>query len=142
MDFIDLVLQVPIRLQEIRPAIQIEIGEDDAKGQPAAAGRANTFDERLIDKADAVSGRNVERGHFVGKVSDGDRAGAVTKWLGDIDPHCAGGLAITIKGDPRDRADFAKRSILLIVKQKVLHRIVGHDNVVVAVFVDVDEQHR
>ena len=80
---------------------------------------------------------DVEGGHFVGEVTDRDPQGVVVAEVGDVDSHGSAGVTAHVEGNAGECGSFNEHPVALIVKEKVLHRVVGHDDIDPAIVIEV-----
>ena len=95
----------------------------------------------LVDERHLPVLRHIQGRHLVGEVADRDPQGVVVAERCDVDPHRSPALPSMSNATPTKRSDLLERPVLLIVKQKVLHGVVGDDDVEPAVAIEVGKRH-
>jgi hypothetical protein len=142
-DLVDLLLQVTVGRQHVQPPVQVVVEEEHAELQFQAGLRPQAVRNRFVGEEQPlrIALRDEEARRLVGKVADddGDR-GAIAR-AGDVDAHRAAGCPVAAERDARLAADLGERAVLPVVKDEVLHRVVGHDQVLPAVAVQVEGDH-
>src|SRR4029450_10905908 len=98
-------------------------------GEKRATGAADPAADGFIGEGVSILGRNVEGGHLVGEVADGDREIAIFTEAGGIDAHGAACLPISIEGSAGEFTNFLETAALLIVEDKIRGRIVSDDEI-------------
>jgi len=76
---------------------------------------------------------------LVGKIGDDQVRQPVVVVIRKIDAHTRIGAPLSIHGNPRGQAHFLKCSVAFVVVEKLLHRIVGDENIRVAIAVVVSD---
>ena len=137
LNFADFLLQVAIGGKHVEAAIQIVIEEEDAKLQQQTAGGADTFRDRFVGEDEGVVLRNVERGHFVCEITDGDAERAVIAITCRINAHRAASVAIGIESDAGDCANFLEGPVALIMEDEILDGVVRDNQIDPTIVIDV-----
>src|SRR5262245_58242671 len=118
LDLINFIFEMAVGGEHVEAAIQVVIKEEHAEFERQAADRADAFSDGFIrEQRQGVwfrrSLRNVERGHFIGKVADDNAEIYIVAEPSSIDAHGPSCLAIGIESDTCQRADFLEHSVLL-----------------------------
>src|SRR5204863_3063884 len=72
LDLVDFFLEMAVDTEQVQPAIQIVIKKENAKFQEEPAGRTNAFSDRGVEEIRRRVLRDIQRGHFVREITDGD----------------------------------------------------------------------
>ena len=83
--------------------------------------------------------RHIEGVHLVGEVADHDPNLVVVAEAGDVDPHRTTRFPLDVVGHAGEVAHLLEGSLSRVAKEKVLHGIVGHDDVERSVAVKIVE---
>ena len=137
LGFFDVLVEMAVGGQQIEPAVQIVVEKKDAKGERLTAGRADALREGFVGEGERVVLRDVKGGHFIGEVSDGNAQRIVGLKPAGIDAHGAAGAPVVVECDSRSRANFLECAVSFVVKNEVLHRVVGNDQIDPAVAVQI-----
>ena len=127
--------------EQVQPAIQIVIEEENAKLQQEPAGRTDAFGNRFVEEIRRRVLRDIQRGHFVREIADGDPEFVVVAVVRRVNAHGAARVAEVVKGDTGLGADFLERAIALIQKHEVRHRIIGDHQINPAIGVQIHRRH-
>ena len=138
-----------VRLHDVLVAVEIEIREEEPKGEIAARGRAEALAERFVGEgrlAERLAHEvgDVERARFVREVADRDREAPVVARPRGVDPHRASRRTVTVIGEARLDRDIpkARRAVgcgAEVPKEELWRLIVRDQDVHETVEVDIDE---
>src|SRR5690606_33800286 len=124
LDLVDLLLEVAVGLEEIGPTVEVDIEEEEAKGQHLPARGTDAFGSRLIEEAEVGSVSDVERAHLRREVSDPDADDRVVSVMADVDPHGTGRSARLIEGDARLVRDLTEGPVAQVAEEEIRDGVV------------------
>src|SRR6185437_12436463 len=119
-------------------AVQVVVEEDHAELEQQPAGRADAFGDRFVGKQQRLVLRHVQGGHFIGKIADRDPDSVVVAVAGCVDAHGSPRIAVIVESQAGGGANLFEGAVMLVVKHKVLHGVIGHNQVHPAVSVQID----
>ncbi|MFM1942444.1 MAG: hypothetical protein RI897_1426 [Verrucomicrobiota bacterium] len=128
-DLFDIGFDVAVGGEEVEPAIEVVVEEEDAEREGHLAGGADALGEGFVGEEGGLVFGDVDGGHFVGEVTDGDAEGVVLVEVGGIDAHGAAGSAEGIERDTGGGADIAEGAVLLVAENEILDGVIGDDEV-------------
>src|ERR1043165_3840553 len=134
--------QMAIGGENVQPAIEVVIEKEQAELQQFLAPGPDALLDGFIRKNERVALRDIKRIHLVGEVADGNAQAVVISEAGGIDAHGAAGQAVGVVGHARAGADFLEAGVVLVTKQKILHRVIGDHEINPAVIVHIHRRHR
>ena len=141
-DLVDLLLQMAVGGEHVQPAVEVVVEEEHAELQLQAGLRPQAV-RRTTSSSNSrlFAGSPCETKKLVGSLAKLPMTTATALSLrgrADVDAHRAAGRAVAAEGDARLAADFLELAVLLIVEDEVLDRVVGHDEVLPAVAVEIE----
>src|ERR1700751_109304 len=128
LNFLELVLNVTIGHQDVRPAVVVVVEKETAESKRNQRSVTDFRAGSFIDEQ-AVALIVIEREHLVGKIGDDDTGMTGAVVIGGIDTHSSPGHAIFAESDARRNAALFKGSVLFIQVKLVGLRVVGQQNV-------------
>ena len=129
-------VHVSVGHKQVFPTVVVVIEEGGPPSQQAPAGESDSccVTDVAEDTAPEVA---VQRVVVVGEVGDVEVEEAVVVIVAQCHAHPRLSLAVFIVSGAGQHADLPERSIPLVLKQKVCHRIVGDIQVQVAVVIEI-----
>src|SRR5207249_8309283 len=124
--------------QEILPTVIVVVEEAYA---PSGVGHGDASDagrEAVVGES-RVAVVLVEGVALVGKVRNDQIRPAVIIIVGEIDAHTGEGAAVAVDGDFGEEAHFFKGSVAFVVIEEFDHRVVGNEEINMAVAVVIGE---
>src|SRR5207248_1781290 len=92
----------------------------------------------LVAEGQGIILRHVKGGHFIGEIADGNSQRVVLLKPAGIDAHGAAGAPVVVEGDAGHGADFAEGAVALVVKDEVLHGVIGYNQIELTVVVVIN----
>lgn len=138
LDFVNVLFDMTVGGEEVEPAVEIIVKEEDAEGKGLTAGRADSLADGFVAEDHGIFLRDVEGGHFVGEVADENSQTLILLEAGGVDAHCAARAAVVVEGDTGSSSDFAKGAIVGVGEDEILDSIIGDDEIHPAVVIHVD----
>ena len=127
---------MPVGQHQVLAAVAVEVGEDDAEGQrPARRGR-DAVEDGVVGEA-AAARRHEQAARLVGEVPHRDRERFVVAQVRGVAAHRPGGGAVAVEGHAARGAVLGEPAGAVVEEEQVLHRVVGDEQVQVAVGVHV-----
>ena len=127
--------------EQVQAPVEVPVEEHHPELQRQTAGGTDSPGDGLIGEETRRCTADVEGRHFIGEVADGDAQLAVVGEAGGVDAHGAARVAVAVEGDARQGSDLLEVAVALVLENKVLDRIVGHDEVGEPVGVEIYGHH-
>ena len=104
LDAIDVVFQMAVRGEQIEPAVEVVVPEEQAELRaPAASSGPRPVEIASSMNCISLAVGDVQGGHLVGEVADGDAQRLVVAEPRGVDAHRPAGVAVHVEGDARTR---------------------------------------
>ena len=125
--------------EQVEPAVEVVVEEEEAELQRRLRRRPQAVEVGQVGELEARRlVADVEGGHLVGEVADGQAEPLVVAEAGPVDAHAAAGRARLVERDAGEDRHLLELALAQVVEEEVLHRVVGHGDVDQAVAVDVE----
>ena len=122
--------------EKIFPAVIVVIQKANAPSGVQHSGAGDAGAEAGVIKS-GVAIVLVERVALVGKIGDDQVRPTIIVIVGKVDAHAGVGAAVAVNGSLREETHFFKSSVAFVVVEIFDHRIVGHEQIDVAVAIIV-----
>ena len=126
-----------VDLEQVEASVQVVVEEEQPEAEDAAARRADAGGDRLVAPQRRVPLRDVEGGHLVREIRDGEAELAVVAEVGGVGAHRPGRGAVAAVGKSVELPVLGEPAAAVVDQQEVAHGVVRHHDVDVAVSLDV-----
>src|SRR6267154_2525410 len=139
LDFFNLIFNVPIGHENVRPAVIVVIEKEAAEAKRDQGCAANFRAGSFVDEQ-AIPFVVIERDHLVGEVRNNQAGTARTVIIGGVDTHSGARNSVFAEGNSGGHGFLFKRTVALVQIKLIWLGVVGQKNVGPTVAVVVENR--